>query len=299
MSKAVCCFVMIALVIFCSCRKETSSDQRRNNGHDSTLISEMIKLDTVRPSGQDTLVRFLFRYDTRDRLAKILVPGYGLNPVPGTIFELEYLYSGNDTLPKTYINKYWSDINQYPSFPPDYADTLYLFYSGNTIVKDSLLYHTSFNTAKITTFNQVSSGHYRVNVKEVFRSGAFYSSRGPYDVYVTKQGENIIEMRDTVPFFGGPLSRRINFTYDNKVNPFKRVALRYPFYSNFYFDGYVADFIPYFLTDLNANNMLSLSRHYPSIPSSAFQFKYDYLDNGLPSEVRTLMVHDYNQIFKY
>lgn len=292
-------FVLLAFFLFSSCSKEADSGRNEPVIHDSTLVKELIKVDTVRTPGQDTLVKNQFVYDSKDRLAKVLVLGYGLNPLPSNIFELEYVYSGNDTLPGKYINKYWSDINRYSSSLPDYADTLYLFYAGNRIIKDSLFYHTSTNIAVVTTFTETNTDQFRVQIKEVYRSGAFYSDRGTFRIHIVRQGGNIIEMRDTIPFFGGPQARKINFTFDNRINPLKKTSLNFPFYRNYYFDGYVPDFIPYFLTDNNSNNILSMTRHYSATTSTSFQYKYDYFNTGLPSMLRTIGVRGYNEIFRY
>ena len=166
-------------------------------------------------------------------------------------------------------------------------------------MKDSVYEHSNLGVATITIYTQISSDHFRIDKRQTQRSGAYYSTIGTYNVYIMKQGDNIIEMKDTIPFFGGPLARKINFTFDNKINPFKKISLRYPFYRNFYFDGYVSDFIPYFLTNLNGNNILSMTRYYSPTLSTSFQYKYDYFNNNLPSALRTLVVHGYNEIYRY
>jgi hypothetical protein len=279
-----------------SCQKETG--ENRGSGTDSTLIREIIRLDTTRARGQDTMARIFFNYDSDDRLVKVIAVGYGLTPAPGNVFEHELQYAGNDTLPKLFITKYWGDFTRYPSQPNDYRDSLFLYYTGDKIMKDSFLYHNAFTTAVITTYTELQPGHFKININEKFRSGAYYNDRGNYHVYITRQGNNYAEMKDTVPFFGGPVPRKLNLTFDSKPNPLKRVALHYPFYRNFYFDGYVSDIVPYYLTNMNENNIMSMNSW--SLPSPIiFNFSFDYLNNGLPSQQRTLAVQGYNELYKY
>lgn len=299
------CIVIISgvvlLIMTASCRKESTPGQQKVV-HDTTLIAEITRLDTTRTPGQDTVAKYSFKYDAQDRISKVILYGYGFGSVPtGSVNEYEYLYAGNDTLPKTFVHKNWIDISTYTAnADPDEKDTIYLFYSGNRIIKDSVFFNNASYSgiARVTTYDEINSNQYRIHIRSVNRSGVLYMYHGTFNVTVLKQNGNIVEMRDTIPFFGNMLQRRVTLTYDNMTNPLKRVALRYPIYRNPKFSGYVPDFVvPYILGNVNSNNILSMTAD--ESPPYFLQFKYDYKSNGLPTQVRTLAVRDYNQLYKY
>ncbi len=267
---------------------------------DSTLLKEMISLDTTQTVGLDTMGRTFFVYDAQERLSKIIAAGYALTRTPQVIVEYELQYTGNNPVPRLFIGKHWNNAADYISQPADYKDSLYFFYSNGRIVKDSLLYNTSLTTAITTTYTEAQPNRISIHSYETFRTGAYYADRGTYKVYLTKQGNNITELKDTIPFFGGPMPRKLNLVFDNKVNPFKKIALPYPIYQNAYFDGYVSFILPYYLYNSNDNNILSMeSNRNSATPPIIFNYGYDYLNNNLPSRSRTLAVRDYVAIYKY
>lgn len=172
------------------------------------------------------------------------------------LVEYEYGYNGPDTLPALMRIKSWYDPSQFSS-PPTDTDTIFFFYQGDKIRKDSIITHYGYSTSNVTEYESITPQKIKITKREVFRSnGSVLSSKSGF-VYINTSNGNQVEFRDTTVFITGQLiDRKINNTYDTKINSLNKIALRYLFYCPEEVTEYYPQKIPNLLILNNINNRL-------------------------------------------
>lgn len=273
--------LLATLFAIVSCQKENGEAPFTSN--DSTLLKEVVQRDITQPSGLDSLSKIVYSYDQQDRVVQSITYSYALNPTPQNISRFELQYHGNDTLPYLFIQKFWTDPTGFPGSTPIFTDSLYLFYNGDRIVKDSFLFHNSPATSVVTTYTEVQPTQVNIRIQEKWKGGAIYNDRGVFKLYLAKVGNNITNMKDTVGFFGGPTPRQLVSTFDNKINPYRNISLHYPFNKMGLMDGYIPDIVPAWFANRNDNNITTLMDVHPAL-SFTYNFSFEYFDNGRPSK---------------
>ena len=121
-------------IVIVSCQKESSTEPPSNgpNGNnnppanDSTLLWKYVELDTSLPSSLDTSYKIIFSYDDKKRLNQY----YSTDCVDDE--NVEFFYSGNDTLP-------YKAAGVWTSYGKVYHDTTFLLYLNGLVFPDSIV----------------------------------------------------------------------------------------------------------------------------------------------------------------
>jgi hypothetical protein len=291
--------VLIVMCLISSCKKEG-----RANGNspasDSTLLTKYIILDTTRASGQDTIGTNLFYYDSQSRLIKFLHI-YNLFGPPQAISEIVFEYTGNDQYPGRCVYRYWPTFTDYPNGYVSNNDTLYWFYSGNKVAKDSFVSQFNYPTSIVTEFKQITPTYFQNIKRETNRVTGFAQPTGTNGVSFTMQNADYVEVRDTTGNFNAPVPHRQILLFDNLINPFKKISIPYPFPCTFPFNSHLPNFIPEFLANMNNNNTSSTTTYYglggTTVIQSAMGFNYSNIN--LPISSRYIGVPSNKFIYIY
>ena len=261
--------LIVALIIFSSCQRETSFTRNVNNNNtDSIYLKEFVVLDPTLPSGQDTTTKVTFSYDGEKRVTQSKFVDYQFGPQFSET--IKYFYSGSDTLP-------FKQVTFYSDFASDYVDTSFLSYSGGRVTRDSII-----------TYDVTNNFLWGIMVKLFSPSGnnIFLQTRGYSNpppsapdfawggmIIQSRVNGNITSQDDTTTFnivFTDRLHHQVS--YDNKINPFYKVQVNYPI-----LNGY---------NDQQKNNMIE--RRAWDIAGQfedRYQYAYVYRSDGYPLSV--------------
>ncbi|MEP7165832.1 MAG: hypothetical protein ABI741_14115 [Ferruginibacter sp.] len=217
-------FVPILLLFFCySCQKDNTNEQI-NTG---PLLKTYAEL-----SGPpvDTLVRISYTYDNRNRVSIkvkqtyvfLLMPSIFIDRLDSTFF----YYNGNQELPYQVKDRYY-DLNL------DYItdrNTYYTYDASGFLINDSS--YVEFNSEfekKVSKYRYSGNFIFTENNNNI--SGTISK-----DSIITKLvlcGANSCEQIDTAFYYTSTPSlessyRKIEYTFDNDVNPFYAAKMRFP-----------------------------------------------------------------------
>jgi hypothetical protein len=235
---------LVAVVSVClfSCQREIIDPNVDQAGVDSSFLSKIIYLDTTLPSGMDTVSKGVFSYDNQKRLSNLLVNG------PAIITSsYSFSYNGTDSIPKLVVE---TDF-EYNGPGTKAVDSVFFVYSGNQVIKDSILEWryplNALDGAYVRTFS--------VSGSTVKMYGSAYANIGNvltfmrYDsaVYtVTKAAGNITSQTRVTGFLASIQSQILS--YDTHPNPLGKVfKFRYACFT----EGIFID------EDIQNNNWLS------------------------------------------
>lgn len=219
--SALLAFVILFLS---SCQQEPDvilDDVTPDPSADSMRLLQYIELDTTQLPGLDTTSKIVYTYDTQKRVTRSEMTF----SITGDE-TIEYFYNGNDSLPNKYIY-HWSDASS------DYIDTIFVSHANGVVSRDSSIEY------KITTGEFYGTiVHYFIpegnNMKIINRD---YDLPGltPLDgessgtLIQTRVNGNITSQDDTAAFPVAHFDRaHQTASYDNKINPFYRLEIRYP-----------------------------------------------------------------------
>lgn len=274
-------FFFSALVI--SCQREVSEELPVNNIiEDSLLLWKFIQIDTTKPTGSDTVARYVFTYDDQKRLKQSLYTAI-YESVSGprvATSNTDYYYAGADTLPFKTV-EVLDDINVY-------SDTTFLLYENGIVVYDSSIQYniTDGQPEQVSVILYTNSG----NTTFVKTKSAIYSPFTP--VVVEEHSGNVVKQ-----LVAGNIVRQVDTTgssnkvtnsdiyenvYDNKINPFYIIEPLYPVYGGFNS-----------ATNHQRNNVTE-EKSFITISGLAAhkKFSYEYRQDGYPVRVRLFDVLD-------
>ena len=258
----------IALIIFSSCQREVDPDFLRpanpNDTSDSIYLKQYTELDTTLAAGSDTLLRAIISYDAQKRVVKVSEYDF----VFDELAEINYFYTGSDTLP-------YKSIIYYEEIVTDYRDTIFLSYSNGIVSKDSTIsYDITNNIYFGTTVKLFTPG----GTNTLVRDRGYFSlptTTPDYDMsgalLQTRLNGNLI-IEDDTSFSGIRHSFRdhTEASYDNKINPFYRITVHYPI------NGF----------DVQKNNLLEeRSWDLPRMHERHLRYSYIYRSDGYPLSV--------------
>ena len=222
--------LFVALIIFSSCQREIDvSPARITNINDSIYIKQVVALDTTLPAGSDTLTRATFSYDADKRVTMLAEYNYAWGPQFTEV--TKYFYSGSDTLPYKLVVSYSDFVN-------DYNDTIFLFYRGENVSKDSTISYDITNNTFFVTVVKV----FTPDGNNTFIQSRIYNNPPPSPpglqwsgmIMQSRVNGNITLQDDTTTFsvvYTDRLHHRIS--YDNKTNPIYRTQVHYPIISGY------------------------------------------------------------------
>ena len=217
--------LFVALIIFSSCQREIeSSFERTTNNNDSIYLKEFVELDTTLAPGSDTVARARFFYDTEKRVTMYTDEDYRWGPQFTEV--TRYFYNGSDTLP-------YKAVVNYSDFVNDYSDTIFLFYNGVVVAKDSTITHDITNNVFWGTAVIV----FTPNGNNTFIQSRAYNNPQPSSpdfqwsgmIMQTRVNGNITQQDDTTTasvVYTDRLHHQVS--YDNKINPIYRTQIHYP-----------------------------------------------------------------------
>ncbi len=270
--KAALIFIS-AILFLTSCQKEVDGDiPRVSTGNDSTFIEQFTMLDTVFVAGSDTIFKFNFLYDGNKRLDSYTYLEYdpGISGANRILLKnvSTYSYMGSDTLPFRVISNY----SHFQDPSRNRIDTLYLFYQSGMVVKDSVI--NPGNGYVSNEFIRLSNTRYLLREDLGVYIDTNYS-------YVKWQNGNLLKEIDSIWIWSSSSwdNSTHEFTYDNKLNPFRSLSLRYPTPQSDqagYFPLESLGLVP-------SNNNILTSTYDNGLPES---WSYVYGSNNLPSIAR-------------
>lgn len=261
-------FSLILVLLFSSCQKELDIDtgdtsQGQNGVNDSIYVSQYVELDTTEPSGFDTSFKYLFAYDGQKRITTIKEYNYftGTTSLDEITTE-NYFYTGSDTLPYKLIILYADGSNILQG-----SDTVFLEYDNAGLVKTDSLRTTDFSGTHVMSvhYTPLSGGKYKLS-----GLGLTYDS-----IIINQTTINGNITGETINYYnGGTMSSSLGLAraYDNKPNPFYRIAIHYPTAFNFSHT--------YFANE-QKNNYAELTDNDPSFPEH-YLINYEYRSDGYP-----------------
>lgn len=235
--KTALAFLYFSLVLLMiSCQQEPDDvlpDPDPSGEGDSTYLKMVISLDTSKPSGADTSIKYVFTYDAQKRLEQVLIFEY-YPGTPGVRFEhLEKrFYSGSDTLPYKMVT-YFDDAPTSASI-----DTIYFTYHNGVLIKDSIISYqgTRLDDVSTTTFHQLANN--RLYAIRKVESDGILVSRDSLTSTQTWQNGNLRSQQDTLFLPGGIHTWDFQREFDNNPNPLRRTTLPYPMVNDDYWIGW-------------------------------------------------------------
>jgi hypothetical protein len=266
-TKSLLSVTIILIFVVISCKKQMP-DSPIVRPNDSTVISEVIYLDTTALPSPDTLGFVTYRYDVSKRLtSKVVTEGV----IPDQyISTYKYIYSGTDTLPfkvTTVRVQPLSDIAY---------DTLLLFYNPQGIViEDSFIEYFDPSTSATRT-----TRHFVITVGNVYQQTTeydYYSGAVQSDIfknfYQLIQNGNISTQIDTV---ATGQYNQYYFLYDDKINPLYKNAIHYPIF----FPEHL-----FYEDPQPKNNITSVNQYQYGVGNYQFDYLFVYNENDLPLEL--------------
>lgn len=273
--------ILAACILFIvySCQKEVSEPGITNRPvtGDSTILSQYIEFDTTRPKGMDTVYNIRFNYDDSKRNTTIDYIEYDSNGVQNRVFKSQFFYNGNDTVP----SKSEETNLLLPSMVIDHynggSQTNYWFYDAGKLIKDSIVYHSSYNSdTRVETYTY-SSNQILYNLINYDQVSNLETQNYFNSIFITVADENIIEQYDTIP----SVNSNFTFLYDTHPNPFYRtqnkltMGRNYPYY---FMETYIDEIF-------TKNNAIEINQTVDNYNWGSFHYKnvYQYKANGYPA----------------
>jgi len=280
----------ITLMTFSSCQREIDlSINRQTDINDSIYLKMYVQLDTTLATGSDTLYRAAFSYDAQKRV--ILKSEYFDFFGTPDITTTNYFYSGSDAEP-------YKMVVTYSDFVNIYRDTSFLFYNTGIVIKDSTISYNITNNSFWGTSVAVFTPFTSASGNNMFIQHRGYNNPPPSApddqwsgmLMQTRVNGNITSQDDTTTFGSIYTDRKHHeVSYDNKVNPFYRVELRYPILNGYKY--------------LQKNNPIeSRSWDIPGQFEDHVRYTYIYRADGYPQSVTFPDVtnpNNYKGIYKY
>ncbi len=262
--------LVCSLVLFTSCQKEADWDLASPQTNDSLYIRKYIVIDTTLTPGADTVRIFDFQYNAQKRLSGFIHTVYEPGvPGPGRIrgsYTYAYTYNGSDTLP----GKITEDFNDILIPANNYKDTVYYFYQGGTVVKDSSGDATEYFVDEIIKLSST-----RTLLRQRNLVPPFGLSIDTTFIFTNWQNGNLLQQKDSLwlPLMGFYDISDYTAQYDTKPNPFKRMLLPYsiPFNKDIY--GFSLEGI----APPTVNNIIFFDGDAGSLTT-----RYQYRADGLP-----------------
>jgi|GEM_PF-6983464 hypothetical protein len=258
----------LSVFLITSCKKTSSSPSSNNNTDttnnnatniNGTLLTKSIQLDTLHVSGQDTLYKELYKYDSQKRLVSAQQYQYnGTNgSFTGEAYE-NFYYNGTDTKP------YKSTSTPLSGAALDSTVEFYTFdNTGNVSKVKEINYPTSGNDSTIVSF---------VNSSTIFRIENSYASGTITDRDTTYFQSTLNNGNVLTSAFrnNGILYFYAGITYDSHKNPFAPLVLvanirRGPISEDGYFGG---SFV------VSANNVTSYMTTYSDASTTPVTYPY-------------------------
>jgi hypothetical protein len=262
----------LAIVYLSSCQKEVDPSTLNPLINDSNYVKQCVVIDTTEVSGADTLLKYQFQYDGSGRLDKYTCTIYnpGVSGAGRLDYqdEYQYAYSSSDSVPSKTQHRYSDFVT--PS--SNYVDTFYISYQNGFITKDSLNENPGY---LVYTYTPIGTNRYKTLEKYVDALG-----NASYDTarsYVNWVNGNLMFEADSLWIPSLSIwDEKVNlqFTYDNKPNPFRRIALRHPTPAS---TDILASFDINLLAFGTTNNILTIDDG-----TGADTFTYTYGSNGMP-----------------
>ena len=291
-----------------SCQKDFTIDDDLNpiDPPDLPALGDSIYLDKiygidVSASGVDTLGVFTFNYDANKRVLLLIDSAKDDSGNP-LIARFRYFYNGTDTVPYKMV-AVWDNL----STADDYDSTIAFYYYDATgrKLKDSILYRNYEGGTETTSLDIIK---YSFGVNKMYGELTsttflpFQSTEVRRDTATLNASGDLVQTTNYV-LNGTTFEREetIDFTYDNKINPFKYLSL---FKAHYGFPYHAFDFIDY-VAQANILTEKSLQR------SGDIQTRHStYQYNGLglpvkqlyifqqdsPDEERTSIVYTYKKL---
>lgn len=213
--------IIVSVVFFPSCSREADWNSQEIVNIDSTLIDQIVVLDTT-PIQIDTLLKCKFSYDEYKRLHTYEENSYLSNNFLYYKTTFRNFYSNSDTLPQIVFIKNVQYNNNIPNSIS--YDTLFLSYQDGFVVRDSSSRIESGELGyNVYTFSRQSDWVFKVKYK-IYAPG-FGITEDSLAVFANWQNGNLIQEIDSLN--GAPIND-FRFSYDNKPNPFHKAFLKIP-----------------------------------------------------------------------
>lgn len=276
--------VLVMVVGFSSCQREVDGRLDDVVVDDNIYIDKFIELDTTYPSGLDTSYKYSFIYDGQKRLKQIAEIGFddGTHNIQYIGNEYRY-YNGSDTVP--YKTTYDLDYTTGES----YRDTSFLFYDGNNVIyKDSNVRYESGAPASMWLHTYSAGETNRFLIKRTsfdFITGLFTADS--INSIRSIIANNIVSTSDSFYNQLGGLQYVVKYTfnYDNKLNPYNKIALHYPVYGFLINMSNYQNF-PNFGSKNNPTTFTLMTWLAGSVSNDVGEARYEYDNNGYPKIIR-------------
>lgn len=280
--------ILLLLIItgLISCQKELNFDNSPfvPPVNDSIYVSQLVALDTNRLSSRDTVYKYLAYFDAQKRItSEMFIEFNSSGFLLDTFWIFKHTYPANDSLPSKSIgafSEYLTSANFDTSYNT-YASTV-----NRELAYDSL--STQGVPPSFPYFNQIARVfQYSTDLVQVYHRYYDNNVFTGYDtliVHYNKSNGNIVSQQDTLGYVptSGFYSEANHYTvtYDNKVNPLRRLNRNFP---------YLSYNIPFLVNNLQGNNATEINTKqiYPFTPDYIwhYQYSYKYRDDGYPLEI--------------
>lgn len=218
-----------------SCQRQSDSDlpanpgtDNNNNqpGNDSIYLSKYAEIDTTLPVGQDTTIVYTFSYDAFKRIKNVKIVEY-YSPTYVYNYDIDYAYQSNgDSLPYKVV-----EVDVEPAIT--YSETHYFTYNNGFVASDSGIWYRVTNNElleKDLTLYTNSGNNTMVKTRDsVFATNNLFEHNGT--VFKTYANNNITQQDDTTTISNSITgASHYQLGYDNNVNPFYKIDIRFPIY---------------------------------------------------------------------
>jgi hypothetical protein len=214
----------IVALVTVACQKEVQpvDPQQRIVSNDSNKLSLYVELDTLHPSGSDTLLKIIFKYDALKRIdsARAYYYDTATNRMNARDIHI-FSYRGTDTLPYRWVNDF-EDYDAFGGINYSSVNTYQLYYNSNGTPSKIVITTLGSNDSSIQNFS------YNGNVS--IRKQIYYTGGVPAVTYDstwmqnTLAGGNVVAAIFSQNFYVAGLWNNNTTTYtatfDNHPNPF-------------------------------------------------------------------------------
>lgn len=228
--------------------------------HDS--MTRLSAFFLIQPPSPDTSISHKIAYDTLGRVNSITTFLWNI-AYPHLFSIATYYYAGNDSMA-------YKKIEKFPVLTGrDTMQTTFYYYDNlKRLVKDSINYP---NSAEVAQFNYSSSMITAFKSFDYFVYPFFRSTE--IDTGYLNSAGNITRL-SLWSINGAPANYTIDFTYDDKPNPFYQLNIRSTFRPLFTVDDLILGLDYY----LQKNNILHIVENYYNTV-----FSYSYNASGFPT----------------
>lgn len=267
--KRIAAIVLIAVIGFISCKKDSVNNSTPVNNQDSIYLDSVMFIGYINPN--DTMIS-TYEYDAQKRLVSINSHSIVYDDHSNTTFS----YASSDTVPfKSYVTL--KSAAEY-----DTSTTYYTYNSSNDVIKDST-FGTSSNSSGYSIVHFIRQYTTTPGKKYgVFTTNYIYPSPSSYskkDTATLDANNRVISNKvyqvDAMPGTDVLLSTTV-FTYDNKTNPASLLS-HYKTLTQL-----PDNFTPSSLNYVSPNNLLTKTTTASGLPYDNF-YTYTYNSLGLPT----------------